>query len=75
MEYELHLYISLQPSDKADFFLPELPIMPPETPWWGQGAVLTEEEYAKYFPDGYQTGEGIFNLLKDLYNTKEPTFV
>ena len=74
MEYELHLYISLQPSDAVEF-ITDLPKMPPETPWWGQGAVLTQEEYAKYFPDGYQTGEGIFNLLKDLYNTKESTFV
>jgi len=35
MEYELHLYISLQPSDKAEF-ITDLPKMPPETPWWGK---------------------------------------
>lgn len=76
MEYVLHLYMSLQPVDGEEVILTnELPELSNHLKWFGGSAILTEEEYIKYFPTGYQTPAGMGKLLKDLYTTRRVTTV
>lgn len=63
MTYELHLYISLQPSNDVVFAGCDLPPLSNNAPWWGTAACIDEEEYQQFFPNGYQTAEGINALV------------
>lgn len=65
MDYELHLYISLQPSNNV-VHATNLPKLSNNVPWWGVAVSINEEEYQQYFPNGYQTAEGVNRLIKHI---------